>query len=277
MKRYATLAVMGAILASVIGVSGATASHNCTPGTRSFAYCGQYPAFNRLPLDFRVNLASRPSNLSAAEVSAAVGGAIQEWNSHWPPPSGEIACPALCLEGTTTRSGVDLTDQQNTISWSYDFGPCGGISHGGVAVACVLYGGANGHRIMQVDIVMNPDLAWYQPRLVGGPPSDPGRVGAGEVAGAYPELGDSDTWDFIGSGRGRYDVQSVITHELGHALGLLDIGHPSVPWPASLGDSDSYQQTMYRWYHRGTTNKRTLHDGDVAGLLRVAIDVAAGG
>lgn len=277
MKRYRTLVVTGAILASVFGLFAASAAPlgPCESEFRTHAYCGEHVGMNRLPLSFRVNVGSRPPNLSSLGVTTAVTDAIDEWNRHWPLPTGQLTCPALCLVGTSDKTGINLHDGENTISFSNNLGPCGGLDHDGLAVACVRTGPAD--RIVEVDIVLNSQRTWYQPLLVNGPATDPKNVAAGEVAGLWPELGNNDTFSGIGDGRGRYDVQSVVTHELGHALGLLDIGAEDQQWPGVTDDADRYQQTMYRWYYRGTTNKRTLHDGDIAGLLRVALDVVMDG
>lgn len=49
---------------------------------------------------------------------------------------------------------------------------------------------------------------------------------------------------------GYYDIQSIITHEIGHILGLLHSGLPDV--------------TMFPWVFKGTTAERTLEPHDVA-------------
>ena len=276
MKRCTTLVLTGAVLASVFGLSTASANHSCDPvQPRTYGYCDRHPSLGALPLRFKVNIESRPSNLSREEVSSAVADALREWEIHWPLPTGTPTCRLMCLadDGTTSKVGVHLGDGENTISFSNDFGPCGGNSHDGIGVACVRYAG---HRIVETDIVVSPNRPWYQPRLIGGPPTDPGYLVAGEVAGLYPDVANWDEYQAIGGGRGRYDLQSVITHELGHAVGLLDIGGPDA-WPRSVFDTDLYQQTMYRWYYQGTTNKRTLHDGDMLGLWRIALDVMVDG
>ena len=52
----------------------------------------------------------------------------------------------------------------------------------------------------------------------------------------------------------KMDYQNIATHEFGHAVGL---GHPS--------DSCT-EETMYRFAESGETKKRTLEDGDIAGV-----------
>ena len=71
-----------------------------------------------------------------------------------------------------------------------------------------------------------------------------------------------------------YDVQSVVTHELGHALGLEDIGSTQRPWPGTFTDAPKHAQTMYRWYALGSTNKRTLAEGDILALTLAALESA---
>lgn len=64
-------------------------------------------------------------------------------------------------------------------------------------------------------------------------------------------------WSTAGEG-GRFDVQNVAAHELGHALGLA---HPS---PQVCVD-----QTMWFSASSGETKKRSLEDGDKAGLVQL--------
>jgi len=53
------------------------------------------------------------------------------------------------------------------------------------------------------------------------------------------------------------DLQNIATHELGHALGLADLYDTTAPVP---------EQTMYGYASTGETKKRTLEDGDKAGI-----------
>ena len=50
------------------------------------------------------------------------------------------------------------------------------------------------------------------------------------------------------------DYWNIFTHEVGHAAGL---GHP---------DLTCGEETMHRYSHEGETKKRTLNDGDIAGI-----------
>ena len=49
-----------------------------------------------------------------------------------------------------------------------------------------------------------------------------------------------------------------MTHEFGHALGLLDL----------YGGSDS-EKTMYGYAYPGETKKRTLHSDDINGVQTI--------
>jgi predicted Zn-dependent protease len=54
---------------------------------------------------------------------------------------------------------------------------------------------------------------------------------------------------------GTYDLQSLMTHELGHSLSLAD-----------LYDSQDAAKVMYGFLHHGDTSKRTLHWDDRDGI-----------
>lgn len=231
-------------------------------GAPSYEYCGVRPD---LPVSFWVNTSGLPSGLSADVWIAAVVDAMAEWNRHWPThttPEAQTAdrardrgCPVFCFAGTTSRRGA-RRDGFNTISWSTEFG-CGSRA-GHPAVACLHLAGE--HGIAEADIVMDPKRAWLQP----GPLQSPEGLVIGEL--------DPNISQVLGVRPAWLDVQSIVTHELGHVVGLEDIGDPDTPWWGTGGDAHRAQQTMYTWYYPGTTNKRTLADGDIAGLMRVWLD-----
>ena len=56
----------------------------------------------------------------------------------------------------------------------------------------------------------------------------------------------------------KMDFENIITHELGHSVGLDD-----------LYDSKCSEMTMYGYASEGETNKQTLEDGDTAGIQKL--------
>ena len=67
------------------------------------------------------------------------------------------------------------------------------------------------------------------------------------------------TWSTASGGEsGKFDVQSVATHELGHWLTLWD-----------LYDSTDSEKTMYKWTASNEIKKRTLHSDDIAGIKHI--------
>lgn len=258
--------MIAALAAAVIGVVGAEAADPCVDGG-SFRYCGEHLPLSRLPLTLKVNNTGKPSSVDGSGVGTAARSATEEWNRAWPkalPTRNGVrvefaACAPLCYGGTTTGvAGVN--DGINAIGWG-DPGACDGSHAERIAVACLWYEDAARTRIKEVDIILNTAKQW---RL-----ADPfGDVVLGEIQGSVPIR------EALLVGAEWYDVQAVLTHEMGHALGLEDIGDQDRKWPGNFGDSTKHNQTMYRWYMRGSTNKRTLAEGDIIGLSLAAWDTA---
>lgn len=66
-------------------------------------------------------------------------------------------------------------------------------------------------------------------------------------------------WSTASGGEsGKYDVQSVATHEFGHWLTLYD-----------LYDSTDSEKTMYEWTASNEIKKRSLDSDDIAGIRYV--------
>lgn len=220
----------------------ASATSTCIDGG-VFKTCNERIELGK-PIHFKL-VGSRPAGVTADEATLAATLAALEWNRHWP-ALPHPTCGAVCFDGKGS-AGVG-PNGFSTISWGATT-QCGGADPDGVAVACV-YSNAD-RRITEVDVILNSSKTWRAPIADA----------TGEVAGAVPNAGGD--W---------YDVQSALTHEFGHAIGLEDIG-AARPWPYDLTDTVRYQQTMYGFYYKGSTNKRTLDAGDIAGLQVVAAHV----
>jgi hypothetical protein len=107
-------------------------------------------------------------------------------------------------------------------------------NEGVIAVAIVwgIFGGPPRQReLVEYDVVFDDDYTWGD---------------AGETS--ETELGDTNIMD----------LQNIATHEFGHAAGLDD-----------LLESSCSEETMYGYAEPGETKKRTLNDGDIAGIIEL--------
>ena len=156
-------------------------------------------------------------NLRAPEglLESAVRSGMAEW-SRW---NSNISFP---YAGTTTAAfGADgkdgsCADGTNTVTWhQFD---------ASVIAAVVTCFDRTGNTIRDADLALNVTHHW-------------------ENIGAEPDS------------RHTFDIRSIVTHELGHWLSLLD-----------LYDGDAMGQTMMGNSEYGETRKRTLAYGDILGV-----------
>lgn len=263
------MAVAAAFFAVAAGVSSSDAAPTGCVGPEVFKSCGLHVPLSDLPLVFKLNTNGIPSDLRRTDpipgmgtlIEGAITRSMAAWEAGWPaagampdPRDVPAGCRALCFAGSTSAI-AGVRDGINTIQFG-DPSSCEGTHF--VAVACSWYRGSSGPnklRIEEVDIILRPTTSWSQVAEVGVE-----RVG-GEVTGM-----------FGGNGGDSLDVQSTLTHEFGHALGLEDIGtlDPDDRWPGRLEEALPAQQTMYRWGYGGATDKRTPNFGDYAGLAYTA-------
>lgn len=109
-----------------------------------------------------------------------------------------------------------------------------------IAVTLIWYNIFTG-LIAEVDMAMNGDFPWSQTDIPAG--TDPNIV-----------IGDSSS----------YDVQNIVTHEVGHWLLLEDLYQK----PAGY-------QTMFGYGSKGELKKRSLESGDLAGLQAIYLGPTA--
>lgn len=242
------------IAAALMPPTTAAALPGCQTST-IYEYCGDHWRAENLPIRLFVDPSGAPVSLKSSAITAAVAGASQAWNLAWPLPTG-FGVSVFRVAGSASATAV--RDGRNVVGFGNP-ALCGGRADA-LAVACTWYEGTAGtgaQRIAEVDVIVNPTVAW---RVASG-----AQLATGEAAGLtqFPFVGLCPTpW---------FDLQSTLTHELGHALGLRHIGSSGSYFPQQGLDVHQFTQTMYRWDYPCTTNKRTLDTGDIAGAQQVAL------
>lgn len=226
-----------------------------TLGGHGFNYCGDHWRLSKLPARFRINNSGAPSSV-ASNVGLAADLAAAAWDVASPmsgtgPRSGQCAqkiARVLCIESVGMSGGVQ-NEGVNTIVWQQ-------LGTTGVAAYARII--TSGHRIEDVDIVLNSSLSWYW--------SDPMLVSTGLALGPAAPFCPQFACPM------RFDLQAILTHEFGHALGLLHVNPgTSNVWPSELGDAPDYNLVMYERYYPNNATWRVLGWGDVLGLQAVML------
>ncbi|MCW4016404.1 MAG: matrixin family metalloprotease [Candidatus Bathyarchaeota archaeon] len=172
-----------------------------------------------LDLEFVIN-PTNDDGLSADSVATAIIDATNEWDL-WSSANlfYDYDIASIVFDSSAVLD-TDVRDGKNEIVF-------GTIDEPNAIAMCVVWGVFVGppsaRQIVEFDIIFNDE---------------------------YYEWGNADDDSTV------MDLQNIVTHELGHALGLAD-----------LYDSTMYQQTMYGYATYGETIKRDLYDGDKAGIV----------
>ncbi|UCB42733.1 MAG: matrixin family metalloprotease [Dehalococcoidales bacterium] len=165
----------------------------------------------------------------------AIEAAFQTWDV-------EASISFTCIEIGVLEYGIpssffeDSSNPNGTINGDNEVGwmsfSAEGLNPNAIAVTAVWIDGYN--HIVEADMAMNTDLPWAQDNSVTDP--------------------DNETADTATA----YDVQNIVTHEAGHFLMLED-----------LYSRPAGEQTMYGRGSLGELKKRSLEDGDIAGILAI--------
>ncbi|MDO8504618.1 MAG: hypothetical protein Q7S36_02070 [Candidatus Liptonbacteria bacterium] len=168
---------------------------------------------------YRLNTASVPASVGSANLPVIVSNGFSGW-------LGAIGNTVAVTRGADTRVSRATFDGQNIVTW-------GRTSGSALAVTYIWYNQTTGVA-SEIDTIMNSKFTWSW--------SDPAAWPAGEIC-AFG---------------GVYDAQSILTHELGHTMGLDDV------YTAEFTNN-----TMYGYGYKAEAKKDTLTIGDVAGVSAI--------
>lgn len=220
MTRPRTLSLLLALL--VLCPSGASAYKRAAVEGKP----GTYLFWQQRRIDYYINNKGY-SGVPINEVVGAVKRAFFAWAS---PSCTDLYFDFLALTPSTatnlTLTGGDKPDLKNTIQWHAVWPPKGAndgsLTSDMVSLTTLIYVAETG-EIADADIDLNGHTKFWTTT--------------------------DDTTKAV------YDIQSVLTHEVGHLLGL--------------GFSDNTEAVLYSELREGDLSKRTLHQDDIEGLCFV--------
>lgn len=164
---------------------------------------------------YRLNIGSVPSTVGGANLQTITNSSFSVWTN-------AMNSAVAISRGADTNANRAVFDGQNIIAW-------GRTSGSALAVSYVWYNPTTG-ALAEVDTIMNNKFTWYW--------SNPAGWISGETC-AY---------------QGVYDAQNILTHELGHTVGLDD-----------EYATEFQNNTMFGYGQTGETKKDTLTSGDING------------
>lgn len=168
--------------------------------------------------NYQVNLSSVPSTIGTTNANDLIAKAYGTWKT-------VLGGSTTFNRGANTTASTAKYDGQNIVTW-------GRASGTTLAVTYIWYG-SNGIAT-EIDTIMNNRFTWHW--------SNPSSWPTGEIC-AY---------------QGVYDAQGILTHELGHTVGLDD-----------EYTDDYINNTMYGYGDTGDAKESTLATGDILGAKAV--------
>ncbi|MEM3378103.1 MAG: matrixin family metalloprotease [Candidatus Bathyarchaeia archaeon] len=176
-----------------------------------------------LPIKLEVN-PTNPNGLSNEFISNAVTWAAGEWDDGAVSSWGGVSATLFA------ELSIDSDDSFETLAWSSSLLDgentivWGDYGQAGVIAVTLIWSNRVTKAIVEFDMVLDTDFTW----------------------------GDASV------GVGVMDLQNIVTHELGHGLGLGDV-YQYAAW----------QETMYGYAANGETIKRSLYIGDITGIKKL--------
>jgi len=166
---------------------------------------------------YRLNLSSVPVSVGSANLSLIASKAYGAWQNV---AGGKV----IFSRGSNINVNKAQYDRQNIITW-------GRAPGSALAVSYIWYSSG---IATEVDTIMNNKFTWA--------------------------WSNSDTWTTTPAGttcayQGVYDAQNILTHELGHTMGLDD-----------EYTNDFQNNTMYGYGSTTETKKDSLTSGDILGI-----------
>jgi len=170
---------------------------------------------------YRLNTLSVPSTVGAGDLPVIASNAYKQWTDAINNHNNQVTI----TEGLNTTVDRAFLDGQNIIAWARTSGSA-------LAISYIWYNRTTGVAT-EVDTIMNKKFTWYW--------SNPQDWTQSQCA--Y---------------QGVYDAQDILTHELGHTMGLDDMY------------TETYSNhTMYGYGSKGETKKDTLTTGDILGVQEI--------
>lgn len=170
---------------------------------------------------YNLNLVSVPATIDSSNLATMTNNAFTNWLA-----VSAVSQKVNIVRGSNTTITKAQLDNSNIITW-------GRTSSSALAISYIWYD-TQTHVAIEIDTIMNQKYTWYWSNPASWP------------------LGQTCAF------QGVYDAQNILTHELGHTMGLDD-----------EYTSAYVNNTMYGYGSVSETKKNTLTTGDQTGVANL--------